>query len=123
MEITCIVCPVGCRIQATENGGDITVTGHQCKRGEDYARREFTAPARDFATTVALTDAGSLRRLPVRASSPVPKEKVIDCVRALRGVTVAAPVQIGQVIAENIAGTGVNVIATRSIHNSQCIIQ
>ena len=41
MEITCINCPVGCRLNVElENGQVVSVTGNTCKRGETYARQE-----------------------------------------------------------------------------------
>ena len=38
--------------------------------------------------------------------------KIMDCVRELKQLVIARPVQIGQVILENAAGTGVPVVAT-----------
>ena len=45
----------------------------------------------------------------------VPKGKIFDCVEALRDVCVEAPVQIGDVILENVAGTGVDIVATGNV--------
>ena len=38
-----------------------------------------------------------------------------EAVRAMRSITVEAPVKEGDVIAEDIAGTGIDVIAARSL--------
>ncbi|MEG2650626.1 MAG: DUF1667 domain-containing protein, partial [Eubacterium sp.] len=35
--------------------------------------------------------------------------------QALRGLSVQAPVSIGQIVLENVAGTGVSIIATKEI--------
>ena len=51
----------------------------------------------------------------VKTVSDIPKEKIRECLCALKGVTLTAPVQIGDVIVENVADTGVDVIATKSI--------
>ena len=34
---------------------------------------------------------------------------------ALEGISLAAPVRVGQVIIENVCGTGANVVATRDL--------
>ena len=40
-QITCINCPVGCRLQVTIENGQVTkVEGQSCKRGETYAHQE-----------------------------------------------------------------------------------
>ena len=39
--ITCINCPVGCRMEVVHEGGEvISIKGNTCKRGELYARQE-----------------------------------------------------------------------------------
>ena len=45
----------------------------------------------------------------------IPKGKIFDCVETLRDVCVEAPVQIGDVILENAAGTGVDIVATGNV--------
>ena len=52
-EITCISCPVGCRMQVTVEKGEVSqVTGNACKRGEVYARKESLRQER-MVTAVA----------------------------------------------------------------------
>jgi CxxC motif-containing protein len=53
--------------------------------------------------------------LPVISRRPLPKGKLVEAVRAMRSITVEAPVKEGDVIAEDIAGTGIDVIAARSL--------
>src|SRR5699024_4699423 len=53
-ELTCIVCPVGCRITAEVEGGDVRVSGNQCKRGELYCRQEVSCPVRTVTSLVAV---------------------------------------------------------------------
>ncbi|TYP58847.1 DUF1667 domain-containing protein [Thermosediminibacter litoriperuensis] len=110
--VTCIVCPSGCRIKVGIEGSEIVrISGNQCKRGADYARAEVTQPMRVLTTTVRLEDG---RLLPVKTASPIPKVLLFDAVKELSGVRVKAPVKIGQVIYSNVAGTGVDVVTTRS---------
>lgn len=54
----------------------------------------------------------------VKTKEDVPKEKVLDCVRVLKEVTVEAPVRIGDVIVEDVAGTGVSIVATKDVRRA-----
>ena len=49
-----------------------------------------------------------------RQASDIPKGRIDDCMKALADVTVAAPIHVGDIILENVADTGVNIVATRS---------
>lgn len=51
----------------------------------------------------------------VKTKEDIPKGKIFDCVKALKSVEVAAPVHIGDVLVKNVAGTGVDVIATKNV--------
>ena len=55
------------------------------------------------------------RMLPVRTKTDIPKAKVLECVRELKHVVVEAPVETGQIIVQDIAGTNVPVIATKKM--------
>ena len=113
--LTCIGCPLGCAVEVTtENGQVLAVTGNTCKRGEDYARKEVTNPTRIVTSTVRVTG-GELPVVSVKTASDIPKEKIRACVLALKSIRVAAPVSIGDVVAENVAGTGVSIVATRNV--------
>ena len=113
-EMTCIVCPMGCRLTVTRDGDDINVTGNTCPRGDAYARKEVTAPTRIVTTTVRVTG-GVLAAVSCKTQTDIPKDKIFAVVRALKAVTVAAPVTIGQVVLPNAADTGVDVIATKNV--------
>ena len=43
----------------------------------------------------------------------IPKEKIFDCMAAIREAVAQAPVHIGDVVVENVCGTGVDVVATK----------
>ena len=114
-ELICIGCPLGCNLTVEMDGGQVvSVNGNTCKRGDDYARKELTDPRRIVTSTVPVAG-GNLPVVSVRAASDIPKGKIRECLCALKGVTLTAPVQIGDVIVENVADTGVDVIATKSI--------
>lgn len=113
--LTCINCPMGCSITVElDKDKIISVTGNTCKRGEDYARKEVTDPTRIVTTTVRVTG-GRSAVVPVKTRQDIPKEKIFDCVRELKDVQVKAPIRIGDVIAADIAQTGVDVVAAGSV--------
>ena len=112
-QLTCIGCPMGCQLTAhLENGAVTAVEGNTCPQGEKYARRECVTPMRPLTGTVRLQDG---RMLSVRTAGEIPKEQILAAAAALAGVHPAAPVAMGDVILADICGTGVDVIATRSI--------
>ena len=114
-ELICIGCPLGCNLRVEIDGGKVvSVNGNTCKRGDDYARKELTDPRRIVTSTVPVAG-GNLPVVSVKTASDIPKGKIRECLCALKGVTLTAPVQIGDVIVENVADTGVDVIATKSI--------
>ena len=115
IELTCIGCPMGYPLIVTmEDGAVVSVTGNTCPRGDAYARKEVTAPTRIVTSTVRVTG-GTLAMVSCKTRSDIPKGKIFDVVRALKDVEVPAPISIGQVLAENVAGTGVDIIATKNI--------
>lgn len=113
--LICINCPLGCMLTARMDGGEVVgVSGNTCRRGEDYARKELTNPTRIVTSTVRVSG-GNVGMVSVKTRTDIPKGMVFACVRALKDVTAAAPVRIGDVVAENIAGTGVDVVATKGV--------
>lgn len=114
-ELICIGCPMGCPIVVKmEDGKVVSVTGNTCPRGDAYARKEVTDPTRIVTTTVRVAD-GKVSMINVKTEYDIPKDKIFDCIVALRGVTIKAPVQIGDIVLENVAGTGVNIVAAGNV--------
>ena len=114
-ELICIGCPLGCNLTVEMDGAQVvSVNGNTCKRGDDYARKELTDPRRIVTSTVLVTD-GNLPVVSVKTASDIPKGKIRECLIALKGVTLTAPVQIGDVVVKNVADTGVDVVATKEI--------
>lgn len=112
--LTCIVCPKGCQI-TVELGSDkevLSVSGHTCKRGEEYARAECVAPRRTLTTTVAVEGGGVLS---VKTDGTVPKELMLECMALINSVRVAPDTPLGAVVIENILGTGANVVTTKAV--------
>ena len=117
--MNCIMCPMGCEMTVTiENGAVVSVIGNTCPRGPKYANDEVTAPKRMLTSTVAIAG-GALPLLPVVSATVLPKERILDCARYLRGVKLQAPVKTGDVVVENILGLGVNIVASRDMELHQ----
>ncbi len=113
--LICIGCPMGCALTVTMQDGAVTaVEGNTCKRGDDYARREVVAPTRVLTTTIPVVG-GTRPTVPVKTAGEVPKGLVIDCVRSLHGIKLAAPVAAGDVVCRNILGTGVDIVAVADV--------
>ncbi len=114
-EFVCIGCPLGCNVTVELDGTEIkNITGNTCPRGADYVTKELTDPRRIVTSLVRVTD-GELPVVSVKTASDIPKDKIRDCIRALKDVELPAPVQVGDVVLENVCGTGINVVATKTI--------
>ena len=112
-ELICIVCPKGCHLKVDEENG-YAVTGNNCPRGAEYGKMELTHPTRVVTSTVRCTG-GAHPRCPVKTDRAIPKELMFRVMEELEGVELAAPVCVGQVVIENICGTGANVVAARDL--------
>ena len=106
---------MGCPLTVVMNGEEVvSVTGNTCKRGDVYARKEVTNPTRIVTSTVRVSG-GSIDMVSVKTKEDIPKGKIFDCMKEIRAVKVAAPVHIGDVIMKDVAGTGVDVVATKNV--------
>ena len=114
-ELVCINCPLGCGLTVTIKDGEVEkVQGNTCPKGEAYGKKEVTNPTRIVTSTVRVTG-GVLPVVSVKTASDIPKEKIMDCARVLKEVEVQAPVSIGDVVLEDVCGTGVPMIATKNV--------
>lgn len=118
IELTCINCPMGCPLTVTMDGDEvISVEGNTCKRGDIYGRKEVTNPTRIVTTTVGVKG-GTSARVSVKTKEDIPKGYIFKCVEELKDVVVEAPVHIGDVVLTDVAGTGVDIIATKDVGQS-----
>lgn len=114
-ELICVNCPMGCRITVEMEGKKVlSVKGNSCPRGKAYAESECVRPMRILTSTVSVHN-GIHRVLPVITEDAIPLDLMEQAMAEVREVRVEAPVQEGQVVRENIAGTGVSLIASRSL--------
>lgn len=113
--ITCIICPIGCKIFVKTNGKRIRFTaGYKCKKGIDYAKNEALDPRRILTTSI-LVKGGEWPLVSVKSIKPVPKDKLFPILKQIKKITINAPVVSGQIIIKNVLDTGVDIVATKTI--------
>lgn len=114
-ELTCIGCPMGCRLVATlgKNGEFISAEGYSCNIGKKYAEEECIRPTRMVTSLVKVE--GAKTPLSVKTSKPIDKTKIFDCLKEIESCRVAAPVRIGDIIIKGVCGSEVDIVATREL--------
>ena len=110
MKLICINGPRGCELEVEKKGEEVVVSGHACPRGETYGTEEMTNPTRMVTGLVKV--AGTRRPLPVKTRTAIAKGKISEITNLLANTTVLPPKNIGDVIIENVCGTGVDIVAT-----------
>ncbi|GAK55555.1 protein of hypothetical function DUF1667 [Candidatus Vecturithrix granuli] len=116
--LLCIVCPEGCEMDIDEQDGNLVFPKGICRRGQEYARQEIYNPCRVLTTTVPIRG-GEIPMLPVRSSQAIPMAKLIEAMQQIANIEGNAPVKTGDVICQDIAHTGITLIACRTILNSR----
>lgn len=112
-ELICIACPIGCHLEIFPEE-DYRVEGNQCKRGVAYGKKELTDPTRMITSTVVI-EGGIYPRIPVITKGEVPKGMIFEVMKEINKVVLHAPVKRGTVVIENVLGTGVDVVTSRSM--------
>lgn len=111
--MTCIVCPMGCQLQVELDGDQVvSVSGNTCPRGKQYAIDECTHPMRTITST-ARTKNGEV--IPVKTNRTVPKELMFECMKEINKAVVKLPARVGDVVIENVLGTGSDVVVTANM--------
>ena len=114
-QITCIICPIGCKILVRTDGTDFELLdGNKCKRGVEYARSEALDPRRMLTTSVLVTN-GEWPLVSVKSSKTVPKDKLFSVLKEIKKTDVKAPIKSGQILIKNVANTGINIVSTKKI--------
>ncbi len=114
-QLICIGCPAGCLITVNKEADEsLTVTGNSCQVGEEYARKEITAPTRIVTSLVQVTG-GTGTVVAAKTANHIPKGKIRACMEAISKTVVFAPVKAGDVLIADVAGTGVDIVATANM--------
>ncbi len=115
-ELTCIGCPMGCLVSVElEDEAIGEISGNSCPHGKEYAVKELTHPERTVTSTIPV-DGGDLRMVPVKTAHDIPKDKIFEAMAQVRKTRLRAPIKAGEAVIENIAGTGIDIIATRTVN-------
>ena len=114
-EITCIVCPIGCKIIVKTDSKHFEIcNGNKCIKGVEYAKSEALDPKRMLTSSV-LVRKGEWPLVSVKSSKPVPKNKIFQVLKQIKMTKIEAPVEIGQNIIKNVANTEIDIIGTKSV--------
>ncbi len=116
VEMTCIQCPLGCKIKVILDDDNRVndISGFTCKSGKEYAIQEITDPHRIITTSIKVID-GRSELVSVKTSKPVPKKLIPVIMDIIKNSFVHAPVELNQVIIQNVANTGANIISTKKV--------
>jgi CxxC motif-containing protein len=113
--MTCIQCPRGCRLTVGVEGGVVgSVLGNGCELGPAWAKKEIEDPVRTLTTSVRVLR-GSEELVSVRTDGAIPRRLLAEALAVAKELRIEAPVGLGRVVAENLAGSGVSLIATRAV--------
>lgn len=111
-EMICITCPRGCHLSVdTET---FAVTGNSCPKGAQYGENELKNPVRVLTSTVKITGAAGTR-LPVKTKTAIPKGLIFAAMAQIDAYTAKSPVRVGEELIENIAGSGVPLVACKKM--------
>lgn len=112
--VTCPLCPNGCQVQWEE--ATKVYRGNQCSRGKTFAEQERTAPIRTLTSTIRVTG-GVQPSVSVRSETGIRKDDLQAACMELKGQSVAAPVDIGQVLYmyKGKGGEQIRIIATAAV--------
>lgn len=117
-ELICVICPNGCQLQADIQEGEelavTEVTGNLCDKGPEWAKQEIVNPMRTITSSV-LVDNGDFPMVSVKTNSPISLKSIFEVMREIKATKLKAPVNIGDIIIEKVAGLPCNIIATRDV--------
>lgn len=110
-DMICILCPRGCHLTAEARDGAVTVSGNGCPRGVRYAESELLHPVRTVTATVRVSNRPDTM-VPVKTETPVPKERMMEVMAALRATAVEAPIELGTALPVTVCGSRIVVTKT-----------
>ncbi len=116
---TCVVCPIGCEIDVELKDSDVvSIEGSKCAKGKEFVLQELEEPMRILTTTIRIKGA-EWAMLPVRSDRPIPKRLLFAVMKELANIELQAPVKMSDLIISDVAGTGANIVATRTMERER----
>ena len=114
--LTCVTCPVGCEVDVEVRGGSIvSMKGNKCDKVKEFVLQELKEPMRVLTTTVRIKGA-KWAMLPVRTDKTIPKRLFAQAIKELASIDLQAPMHMADEIVKDVAGSGANIVATRTMH-------
>ena len=115
-EFICIICPKSCHLAVKWEGKEIKdIIGAGCPKGKDYAKDEIINPLRVFTGSIEVIN-GDFSLASVKTPVPIPKKYLKKIGEITRRIKVDAPVEIGRVVASNLLGENIDLVATRKVN-------
>lgn len=112
MEMVCIACPNGCRLNIEKkDDGALVITGNKCPKGVAFASEELLAPKRSVTTTVR-TIFPSYPVAPVRTNGEIPKDKIFDFIKETQKIVLDRPYAFQEPVIKDLFGLGIDVICS-----------
>lgn len=113
-DIICTNCPMGCPLRVEyEDGKILSITGNTCKNGITFGTNEVLCPKRTITSIVKVINRDIM--LSVKSASELPKERMFEFMNIINNTKVKAPIKSGDVIVKDIGGTGIDIVATKTI--------
>lgn len=114
--ICCTTCPSECQISVWQNDQEIiNIEGNKCKRGIKFAQKEMTDPVRTLTSTVIFKCGAKEIPVPVKTSSPIELRNVKAAMQQIKASRLDRPCKLGDVIIRNLAGSGVDLVACKTV--------
>ena len=110
MELTCVECPMGCKITVTEINGKKEFSGYTCPRGKLYAENEVVDPKRVVTSTVKTT---SGKVVPVKTDRPISKKDMFEVMKVINSTVCSLPVKTGDILIKDVFGS--NIISAKTV--------
>lgn len=112
---TCVTCPVGCEVDVeVQDSSILSMKGNRCDKVKEFVLQELKEPMRVLTTTVRIEGA-KYAMLPVRTDKTIPKRLFKQAIEMLADINLQAPVHMSDVLVKDVAGSGANIIATRTM--------
>ena len=113
----CTTCPSGCALRVTidEQNQVQKVEGNTCPRGEAFAYKEWVDPERMLTSTVYAVINGKETLIPVKTREAISKKLMKKALEEIQEICVKQPVKMGDVIKTNLAGSGVDLVACKTL--------
>lgn len=114
MIIYCERCTMRCKLDVEYSNGEAVVQGNLCNKGKEFGETEIIKPKRSMYFKIPVTG-GYFKEVFIKTDGEIPRELWDETYEIIYSLDLCAPIEFGEIIIENILGTGVNIISDRKI--------